>query len=377
MKGESTRTILFSLLAAASALTVAGCTLRQSAEQPPSGQAASTSSPAAIEGSCKSPHVPPADVADKPGYTQFDVAVTNSLGWPVSGLATQDFVLYSGSQIFPVAYFREHKNDDPVAIALVVDTSGKMATRLPVVKQTLGDFVRNLNPCDELALFAFNSQVYVVQPFSTDHQMAAESLNLLKAYGKSALYDATSTALQSLEGADNPNRKFILITDGIDNSSATTESEVVAQATKDRIPIYAIGIGDPNAPKRPRIAWGQAYAPSAPPIVVGPPNIGTHTVDMPSILHARPGTDRVDPGSLEDLSAVSGGRSFIAPSRGEVEGSSLETAIFAIAENIAGGYAIGVVVPANVNPTAVKVTIPTRLDLEVRAHPIAASPKHD
>ena len=232
------------------------------------------------------------------------------------GLATQDFVLYSGSQIFPVAYFREHKNDDPVAIALVVDTSGKMATRLPVVKQTLGDFVRNLNPCDELALFAFNSQVYVVQPFSTDHQMAAESLNLLKAYGKSALYDATSTALQSLEGADNPNRKFILITDGIDNSSATTESEVVAQATKDRIPIYAIGIGDPNAPKRPRIAWGQAYAPSAPPIVVGPPNIGTHTVDMPSILHARPGTDRVDPGSLEDLSAVSGGRSFIAPSQG-------------------------------------------------------------
>ena len=74
-------------------------------------------------------------------------------------------------------------------IALVVDTSGKMATRLPVVKRTLGDFVRNLNPCDELALFAFNSQVYVVQPFSTNHQMAAESLNLLKAYGKSALYE--------------------------------------------------------------------------------------------------------------------------------------------------------------------------------------------
>ncbi len=98
---------------------------------------------------------------------------------------------------------------------------------------------------------------------------------------------------------------------------------------------------------------------------------------MPSILRVRPGTDRVEVGSLEDLSAASDGRSFIAPSRGEVGGNSFETAIFAIAENIAGGYAIGVVVPATVNPTAVKVTIPTRLDLEVRAHPIAASPKHN
>jgi VWFA-related protein len=383
MKGESTRAILISLLAAATALTVTGCTLRQSTDQTRSGQAASTSSPVAVEGLCKSPDVPPADVADKPGYRQFDVAVTNSLGWPVSGLTKQDFVLYAGSQIFPVTYFREHKNDEPVAIALVVDSSGSMASKMPTVKESLGDFLKNLNPCDEASLFAFNSQVYLLQPFSTDHQTAGERIELLNAYGKSALYDATNAALQRLEGADDPNRKLILISDGIDNSSTVTEQALASRATKDGIPIYAIGIGDPNAPAKTGIAIGPLHLTGesseplgAPAEVVSPPDMGMRTVFTRG-FRSPTGTERVDAKGLEDLSAMAGGQSFIVPIRGEVGGESFETAIFAIAENIAGGYAIGVVVPANVNPAAVKVTIPTRLDLEVRAHPLAASPPHD
>src|SRR6202030_1912082 len=126
--------------------------------------------------------------ADKPGYRQFDVSVTNSIGWPVSGLTQQDFVLYAGSQTLPIAYFREHKNDEPVAIALVVDTSGSMMPKLPVVKQSLGSFVTNLNRCDEVILFAFSGNPYLVMPFSTDHQMTAEKIELLHAYGPTAIF---------------------------------------------------------------------------------------------------------------------------------------------------------------------------------------------
>jgi VWFA-related protein len=365
------RAILISLLAAA--LIVTGCAIQPS-PQAQSAQAGSNSSPGRVEGLCKSPDVPPADVAHIPGYRQFDVSVTNSTGWPVAGLTQRDFVLYAGTQTFPVAYFREHKNDEPVAIALVVETSGSMASRLSTVKQSLRDFVENLNPCDEVTVFAFNSQVSLIQPFSTDHQMTAERMELFNVYGKSALYDATNAAVQSLEGADYHNRKLILIADGIDTSSVVTEQAVVARATKDGVPIYAIGIGNPNAPKKLGIAWGQPYAPSAPPIVVGPPNIGTRTLDMPPIQRARPGPDRVEVRSLEDLSVMAGGRSFIVPSSGEVAGNSFETAIFAVADNLAKGYTIGTVVPADVTLSTVKVTVAKKLDLDVRARPIAAAP---
>jgi VWFA-related protein len=324
--------------------------------------------------------VPPAEVANNPGYHQFDVSVTNSTGWPVSGLTQQDFVLYAGSKTLPIAYFREHKNDEPVAIALVVDTSGSMGSKLRIVRQPLGDFVKDLNQCDEVSLFAFNKQTVLLTPFSADHQIAAERIAKLSASGSSALYDATNTALRSLEGADYPNRKLILIADGMDNSSVTPESEVVARATTDGIPIYAVGIGDPNAPAKTGIAigplhlTGEASEPLGQPgpVVVGPPNLGMTTAIAPG-FRSLTGTDRVDAKSLEDLSAMAGGRSFIVPIRGEVGGENFETAMFAIADNIAKGYTIGVVVPLQVTPSTVKVTVVK----SVRAHPTAAPPQHD
>jgi hypothetical protein len=242
--------------------------------------------------------------------------------------------------------------------------------------------VRNLNLCDPVILIAFNSQAYLLQPVSTDHQTTAERVELLNASGKSALYDATNAALQRLESADYPNRKLVLISDGIDNSSTITEQAIVARATKDSIPVYAIGIGDPNAPEKSgiaigplHIAVGQSYIPAGEPVVVGPPSsIGPRTAYVPGIQPPSFGTDRVEAKSLEDLSTTAGGQSFIVPSRGEVGGKSFETAIFAIADNIAKGYAIGAVVPNDVPPSSVKAMVLKRLGLEVRARPIAASP---
>jgi len=374
------RAIVVSLLAAAAALTVAGCGLRESSAPPPSEQAVSNSSPRPVNELCKSADVPPADVARQPGYRQFDVSVTNSIGWPVSGLTQQDFVLYAGSQTFPVTYFREHKNDEPAAIALVVDASGTMTPKLPIVRQSLGELVKDLNRCDEVSLFAFNSQVFLLQPFSTDREMTTERIELLYASGKGALYDATNAALQRLERSDYPNRKLILIADGIDNSSTVTQQVVVARAAKDGIPIYAIGIGDPKAPEKSDISLGpihiarELYTPAGEPMVVGPSDLGEYTFYGPGIQPAWSGTDRVDAKNIEDLSATAGGRSYIVPSRGEEEGRSFETAIFAIADNFAKGYTIGAVVPDDITPPTVKVTVAKRLDLDVQARPLAAPP---
>jgi hypothetical protein len=242
--------------------------------------------------------------------------------------------------------------------------------------------VKNLNRCDEVGLFAFNSQVFLLQPFSTDHEMTAQRIELLNASGNSALYDATNAALQSLERSDYPNRKLILIADGIENSSAVTEQAVAARATKDGIPIYAIGIGDPNAPEKSgiaigplHIAVGQSYIPAGEPIVVGPPSsIGPRTAYVPGIQPPSFGTDRVDAKNIENLSAMAGGRSFVVPSRGEVDGKSFETATYAIADNIAQVYTIGAVIPADVSPSTVKVMVLKRLGLNVQARPFAVAP---
>jgi VWFA-related protein len=345
------RAIVISLLAAAMALTFAGCaSSRQSMSQSQRAQAAAK--PSSVAGLCKSPDAPPADLANKPGYQQFDVSVVDASGQPISGLTRQDFIVYKNSRSFPVAYFREPKNDEPAAIALVVDTSGSMEPKLPIVKESLVGFVTNLNRCDELILFAFTGTTYLLMPFSTDHKMAAEKIERLHAYGQTAIFDASRTALQSLAVADYTNRAIILITDGIDNSSIAEEKDVVEQARKDRVPIYAVGIGDPNAKGEREVA------------------IGPYVMGMDD-------SSRVDAKSLKDLAESAGGRSFIVPATAEDGGKGFKDAIIAIANSIAQGYAIGATIPADATLSNVNVMIAKRPDAVVRARPIAASPQHD
>ncbi len=349
------RAILISLLAAATALTFAGCAGSRQAGAPPQ-IAQADAKPSPVTGLCKSPDAPPADVAHEPGYQQFDVSVTDSSGRPIPGLTQKDFfvtfVMYEGSRSVPVANFRENKNDEPIAIALVVDVSGSMTPKLPIVKQSLGDLVINLNRCDEVILYAFSTRPHLLMPFSTDHQMTASKIEQFHAYGQTALFDATITALQNLEGADYPNRTIILVTDGMDNSSSATEKEVAAQATKDGVPIYAVGIGDPNA-------RGESNAHGNPDLSLGPFLLGGND------------EDRVDAESLKDLSASAGGRSFIVPATGEDDGKGFKGAISAISESIAQGYTIGAAIPADARPSTIAVTVANRPDLIVRPHPIA------
>jgi VWFA-related protein len=262
---------------------------------------------------------------------------------------SKDFIVYENSRSFPVAYFREHKNDEPAAIALVVDTSGSMVPKLPIVKQSLSSFVTNLNRCDEVILFAFSGHPYLLTPFSTDHKMTAEKIELLHAYGQTAIFDAVRTALQSLAVADYTNRAIVLITDGIDNASIAEEKDVLEQGRKDRVPIYAVGIGDPNAKGQREVA------------------IGPYVIGMDD-------SNRVDAKSLKDLAESAGGRSFIVPATGEDGGKGFKNAISAIANSIAQGYTIGAVIPADVTLSNVNETIANRPDAVVRAHLIAASP---
>ena len=348
MKGESVRAIgVFVVVAAAlMIIAIAGCADRQQSSAQAQNQESAAKAPRPpVQGLCGPPDVPSGDLANRPGYRQFAVSVTNTSGLPVSGLKQADFVVSEESQKVPIDYFRERA---PVAIALLVDTSGSMEPKLAMVKLRLGNLVENLNRCDEVMLFGFSTKPDLVQSFTTDHQMVATQLEGLHAYGQTALYDVTNAALQSLEDADYPNRTIILITDGMDNTSKATREEVAGQARKHGVPIYSIGIGDPTEPEG-RVS-----------VAIGPFTMGDDT-------------GRVDAESLKAFSAAAGGRTFIVPGTAEDAGNSFMTALSVIADTIARGYSIGVVIPENVTLSDVKATVVSRPDLLVVTRLIKAN----
>ena len=54
----------------------------------------------------------------------------------------------------------------------------------------------------------------------------------------------------------------------------------------------------------------------------------------------------------------------------EAAGNSFETAILAVADNVANGYTIGAIVPDGINPSTLKVSVAKLPNLDVQSHPI-------
>ena len=70
---------------------------------------------------------------------------------------------------------------------------------------------------------------------------------MLHAYGRTAIYDTIADGLTMLSRGCYSTKALLVITDGMDTASHASLDETAAAASKAKVPIYSIGIGDPNA----------------------------------------------------------------------------------------------------------------------------------
>ena len=284
--------------------------------------------------------IPMRQLRDQPGYQQVTVTVTNSGGSYVTDLHKDDFKLYMEGQQRPIEFFRQDFNT-PVSVAILVDTSGSMQPKLPQARAAIVEFLRNLNDRDDVALFAFSGRPFMLQTFTTDHSLVADRLGLLHAMGPTSLYDAISTGLVMLQRGRYDKRALLVVTDGIDNTSAHSLDDVVALARRQGVLIYSIGIGDPNATGGLSMQLG--------PFRIGPDD-----------------EDAVDVKTLRMLSTETGAKTYNVRVIGD--GNALRADCAEISRELRQQYTLGFVAP---NPGAggyrnLKVDVPSHPDVAVR-----------
>jgi VWFA-related protein len=291
-------------------------------------------------------------VESQSGYNRFTLQVHGASGNEIYGLKRTDFAASLDGHPLAVESFNSGANQGEVSLAIVVDTSGSMTPKLPMVLEALKNLLSSIDPCDEVALMAFSSHVFMLQPMTLQHDLVAQRLGLLHAYGQTAINDAVSAALKALDNATYQNRAILLITDGMDNASKTKLKAVLAEEKDRRVPIYAVGIGDPNAHEnRETLEAG------------------------PSGLSNLEDIHRVDAGALNQLADVGGGRVWIISTVADDSGKSFDDAINGVAAALGVGYAVGVVVPPDTPAGAVpKFTIKGHPDAIVGATPDALIP---
>ena len=191
----------------------------------------------------------PAALQKKPRFQQVALSVTDESGREVQNLGKDDFVAKLGDEPLPVL-FAEYLANGPASVLILADTSGSTQAKIPQAREAITLVVNNLDPRDDVALFAFSSKPFNLQSFTREHSVIIERETVLHAYGSTSLFDSVHTATTTLQRGCYARRVLVVISDGIDNTSGKTVDEAVHDLKSGGVSAYAIAIGKLDAPTR-------------------------------------------------------------------------------------------------------------------------------
>ncbi|PDV98108.1 VWA domain-containing protein [Candidatus Chloroploca asiatica] len=178
--------------------------------------------------------------------------ITDIQGRTIANLQPDSFVLREAGNAISLTNVEQVPAEDvALRVVLALDISKSITADLDRIKASATQFVRSLNPDDEVALVLFGNTARIAQAFTSDHGMITNSIlsigpDQLEDY--TALYNGTfeSTRLAS-SGAISGRRVVVLLTDGKNTtppgSDSLTLTAVQREASDRGIPIYVIGVG--------------------------------------------------------------------------------------------------------------------------------------
>jgi Ca-activated chloride channel family protein len=173
---------------------------------------------------------------------QVYATVTDSLNRYVSGLEQEHFQIWEDRLEQKIAYFSSE--DVPISVGVIFDVSGSMKDKINTAQNAASTFFKTGNPEDEYFLIEFANKPQVASDFTTDITRLQSKLIFTAAKGMTAMYDAVYLGLEKVNEGGNPKKALLLITDGEDNQSRYTFSQVRDFVKEQDVQIYAIGIVD-------------------------------------------------------------------------------------------------------------------------------------
>ena len=171
------------------------------------------------------------------------VTVTDKSNRFVLGLQKQDFHLLEDGAEQTIAHFSGE--DVPLSIGIVFDMSGSMDDKLRISRQAAVQFLKTMNPEDEAFLVAFSDRAKVVCEFTNHMEEIESKLMALEPGGLTALLDAAQLALQEMKKAKNPRKAILIISDGGDNHSQYSSSQIHSLVREADVQLYAMGVFEP------------------------------------------------------------------------------------------------------------------------------------
>ncbi|HXJ88246.1 MAG TPA: VWA domain-containing protein [Candidatus Binatia bacterium] len=185
------------------------------------------------------------------------VTVTDHSGKTVEGLRADDFKILDNNGSQKIVSFSS--DDAPCSVGLILDISGSMQQSLNGTKEIAEAFFGTANLEDEFLLLTVSTQPAATAGFTSDTAALEESIDLAQPGGMTALIDTVYLGLSRMREAQLPRRALLILSDGMDNHSRYSESDLMRVALEADVQIYTIAIDNGSA----SVSTGKApYRPS-------------------------------------------------------------------------------------------------------------------
>ena len=215
---------------------------------PTDPNAKTTVTPAPLEGKKAMSARPNERIRVDVNLVLVPVTVTDPLNRLVTGLERQDFFIFENNALQKIKSFSAE--DAPVSIGIIFDLSGSMTDKINRARNSILEFLRTANPQDEFFVIGFNDRPELISDFTNNVDNIESRLLTVKPGHRTALLDAIYFGLNKMKQAKNERKALLVVSDGGDNRSRYTESEVRAVVRESDVQIYSIGIFDQYAPTR-------------------------------------------------------------------------------------------------------------------------------
>ncbi len=197
------------------------------------------------------------------GLVLVDSIVTGPSGRPLENLRREDFRILEGGVEQRFRHFS--RGQLPLALALVVDRSGSVSPFMEELRQAAYDVLSQLKPADQVALFAFDSEVERLEGLTDNRRQIADRIADISSRGNTNIYDALFDAAYYLRAAAPDRRHAIIL---ISDNRATSleragEGGVIRMALQTETVVYSIQL--PAPPPWPQVP--------PEPVWIGDPNL--------------------------------------------------------------------------------------------------------
>jgi Ca-activated chloride channel homolog len=198
-------------------------------------------------------HVLPRTQATPPGPTQHvlrsnvdlvlvDVTVLDRANRAVTGLGPTNFAVLDDKNPQVVSYLANV--DEPISLVVVFDASASMVSKLDEERRAFTELVNTSNQQDDFALVVVSDKPRVALHFDDSISEIQAVVDALQPGGATALWDGIYLGVQELKESHYQRKAMVIISDGGDNHSRYTESELKSLLEEADVEMYAIGIFD-------------------------------------------------------------------------------------------------------------------------------------